>query len=359
MATRRLSTVWAMLMTALPLLSLAGAPARITPSDPSPLATASELIERQFSPLEAFRLQEKVRSLGLKDAFHIDLAAERLLVRAPAKTPADGRYGLIVFLDSRKQTRFDFEWDNVLDSHGVIFVSPDNAGDDASALDRRIPLALDAVEYARRFYKLDPDRIYIAGVGGGSRIAERLAVSYPEVFTAAIMNSGAVEIGTQELPAPAQDSLTRLRTHSRLAFLSAFQDQPAFAEQRRALESLRKYCMPVAGVWENGHTIAGHPTIDGRLLSDILNIFEAPRGAKEQPQPGCEATFRGGALSALANIRQLDADGRRDEALKALVTFDHAYGRLFVDEEVALAKKLNPGFFAPTAPSGSSSPGSH
>jgi hypothetical protein len=47
----------------------------------------------------------------------------------------------------------------------------------------------------------------------------------------------------------------------------------------------------------------------------------------------------------------LDVGGDHAGALKALATFDHAYGRLLFDEEVALAKQLNPEFFdEPTAP---------
>jgi len=351
----------ATLLVGFPLSSPAADPTRVAPSDPSPLAATTELIERQFSPLEAFQIQQKLSSLGLKDAFQIDLPSERLLVRVPAKAAADGRYGLIVYLDSRSQARFDFEWNNVLDARGVVFVSPDNAGDDASALKRRVPLALHAVEYARRTYNLDPDRIYVAGVGGGSRVAQRLAFSFPDVFTGVIVNSGAAELGTQELPAPTPDSLRRLRTHSRLVFATAAHDQPAFSEQQRALKSLHAYCVPVARVLENGHTIAGHGSLSGRTLSDILDIFEAPRGAEERPQAGCEDAFRSGAASALGDIRRLDAGGHHDEALKGLVGFDHAYGRLYLDEDVAVAKKLNPGFFgATTAPaSGASSSESH
>jgi pimeloyl-ACP methyl ester carboxylesterase len=339
----------------------AAEPDRITPIDPSPLATTMQLVERQFSPLEAFQIQRKLRTLGLVDAIDVgDLSTERFLVRVPAKPGFDGRYGLLVFIDPRKQARFDFQWNNALDEHGVILVAADNAGDDTSALERRIPLALHAYEYARRTYNLDPDRIYVAGAEGGSRLAQRLAFAYPDVFTGMVVNSGAVELGAQALPAPAPESLQRLRTHSRLVFATGAWDQPAFSEQQRALKSLRDYCVPVAHVFdltEKGQmtTGQGHAALSGRLLANVLREWETPPGEDEHPSPGCEEALQRTATVELGRIRQLDAGGDHAGALKALATFDHAYGRLLFDEEVALAKQLNPEFFdEPTTPAAGS-----
>ena len=348
MAGRIRGLLHATLLCALPLLAWAGEPTRVIPTTPSPLAAPSELVERQFGPLSAFQIQGKLTSLGLGNASRINLADERLLVRAPDRPAADGRYGLLIYLDSRPHGQFNFEWSNVLDSHAVILVSPDNAGDDAATFDRRIPLALDAYEYARRTYNLDPDRIYIAGDGGGSRLAQNLAVSFPDVFSGAISNSGAVELGTQALPVPAPALLERLRSHSRLVFAASSHDEPAFTDQRRTLKSLDTYCVPGAKVFENGHTLVGHAGISGRFLSDYLDSLAAPHGAASQA--ACDDALQRNAASALANIRQLHASGRKDEALKALVAFDSAYGRLFLDDEVALVKQVNPAFFAPAVP---------
>jgi pimeloyl-ACP methyl ester carboxylesterase len=352
-ATRRLRTACAALLTGLPLLAFAVDPTRIAPIAPSPLAAPAELVERQFGPLRAFQIQAKLRAMGLQNASGIKLADERMLLRAPDKPAADGRYGLLVYLDSRAHAQYDFTWSNVLDSHAVILVSPDNAGDDAASFDRRIPLALAAYEYARRTYNLDPDRVYIAGDGSGSRIAQNLAVSFPDVFSGAIVNSGAVELGTQALPVPAPALLERLRTHSRLVFATSSHDEPAFTEQRRTLKSMGAYCVPGAEVFENGHTLVGHAAINGLFLNDFLDSLAAPHSAAMPGQAACEDALRRDANAALEDIRQLHASGRQDDALKALVDFDSAYGRLLVEDEVALVKQINPTFFAPSAPAAS------
>lgn len=338
-----------LLATALVLSTLsahAADPVRVAPTDPSPLANTADVVERQFSPLEAYQLQRKLQAMGVTNALDVnDLSTERLLVRAPDKPAADGRYGLVIYLGSEKSALYDPEWNNVLDNHGVVFVSPDNAGDDTRALERRIPLALHAYEYARRTYNLDPSRIYVAGKAGGSRLAERLAFSYPEIFTGVVVNSGAVVLGSQELPMPTVDAMRRLRTQSRLMFATGRWDQPAFSEQQQTLQSLQAYCIPVAHEFDNGHTVQGHAGITGRMLGDVLREMEAPRGAAEVPPPGCEDALQRTAKTELERIRKVGASGDKAAALKALVAFDHAYGRLMFDDEIALARDLNPAFF--------------
>jgi pimeloyl-ACP methyl ester carboxylesterase len=251
----------------------------------------------------------------------------------------------VIYLGAEKTALYDPEWNNALDNHAVVFVSPDNAGDDTRAMERRIPLALHAYEYARRTYNLDPNRIYVAGKAGGSRLAERLAFTYPEVFTGVVVNSGAVVLGSQELPMPTVDAMQRLRTQSRLMFATARWDQPAFSEQQQTLKSLQAYCIPVAHEFDNGHTIEGHAGISGRMLGDVFRELEAPRGAAEVAPPGCEDGLQRTAKADLERIRTLHARGDQAGALKALVAFDHAYGRMLFDEEIALAKELNPTFF--------------
>ena len=350
--SRRSWSLFCAVLLGLPLFARAAEAVRVVPTVPSPLASAPELIERQFSPLEAFQLQGKLAANGLKDPFHIDLAAERLLVRPPDAPGADGRYGLLVYIDSGKKASLDPQWINALDAHHVVFVSPDNSGDDARTLDRRIPLALHAYEYARKTYSVDPERVYVAGRDGGARVAQRLALSYPDVFTGAIVNVGGDGLGT-DIPAPAPDLLRYLRTRSTLVLATSRHDQPAFSEQQRLLRSLRTYCIANSHEFDNGHTVAGHAGITGTYLSDFLGAFEGPRKPDPEGQARCEQDFQRDATSAMANIRQLEATNRHEDALKALVDFDHAYGRLLLDDEVAAAKRLNPGFFG--APSTSAS----
>lgn len=331
---------------ACPFPTSAADPVRVAPTGSSPLATMHQLIERQLSLLDASQALRRMRDLGMSDAPAVpDPSAEKLLVRVPAKAGADGRYGLLLFMDPRSKTRFDPQLNNALDASGLIWISPDDAGDDASVLERRIPLALLAYEYARRTYDLDPGRVYVSGSAGGSRLAQRLLVTYPDVFTGAIVDSGAAELGTRNLPVPGNALLERLRANSRVAFATSSHDQPAFSEQQAALKSLRAYCAPIARVYDNGHTVAGHASLTPVLLYDAVKAFEAPLATG--PDAACMQALRQRAVAELARIRQMDAKGDKTAALNALVDFDHAYGRLMPDEELALARQLKPEFFGP------------
>ena len=335
----------------------AAEPVRVTPTDPSPLSTTEKLIERQLSPLDATQVLRRIRELGVADALGLrDLATEKLLLRIPAKTGPDGRYGLLVFMDPRPKARMDPQLNNVLDGSGLIWISPDNAGDDANELERRIPLALLAYEYVRKNYDLNPDRVYLAGSAGGSRLAQRLLFTYPDIFTGAIVDSGAAELGTRSLPVPADSLLERLRARSQIAFATSKHDQPAFSEQQRAIKSMRTYCIPVTRIFDNGHTVEGHASLTPVLLFDALKAFETPRGAEQGIDEGCVQTLRQGALAELARIRQMDAGDDHAGALNALVDFDHAYGRLLPDEEIALAKQLKPEFFGLPEPASQATP---
>ena len=109
-------------------------------------------------------------------------------------------------------------------------------------------------------------------------------------------------------------------------------------------------------VFENGHVLVGHAVINGLFLNDFIHALDAPRSADASGQSACEANLARDARSSLATIRQLDANGRHDEALKSLVAFDSAYGRLFLDDTVALVKQIDPAFFSTPAAAPVSAP---
>jgi poly(3-hydroxybutyrate) depolymerase len=51
-------------------------------------------------------------------------------------------------------------------------------------------LALIAAQNAMAQYSVDPQQVYIGGFSGGSRVALRLALGYPDVFHGALLNAG-------------------------------------------------------------------------------------------------------------------------------------------------------------------------
>src|SRR5208282_4778992 len=77
--------------------------------------------------------------------------------------------------------------------------------------------ALLAAQNIMHRYTVNPDRVYVAGFSGGSRVAMRLALGYPDLFRGALLNAGSDPIG---------DALAPI--HPRILF-SAFRPRRAWS----------------------------------------------------------------------------------------------------------------------------------
>src|SRR5207302_4709848 len=144
-----------------------------------------ELIRRMLSPLAAAQIPAVQARMGLRLSEQpVDLAREKFVLYVPRRAPDRG-YGLLVFVPPSDDAALPPGWVPVLDQFGLILVRPVRSGNDQSAFGRRYPLAILAEYNVATRYRLDPDRIYIAGFSGGSRVALRLALAYPDVFRGA------------------------------------------------------------------------------------------------------------------------------------------------------------------------------
>ena len=56
----------------------------------------------------------------------------------------------------------------MLDSHGVIFVGAQDSGNSSYDMSRRMPLAVIAALNVLHQSKVDPERIFVGGMSGGS-----------------------------------------------------------------------------------------------------------------------------------------------------------------------------------------------
>ena len=96
--------------------------------------------------------------------------------------PRGKRFGLLVWIspgDGGGVPRAD--WTRVLDKHGLIWVGPNNVGNKQDTLWRTY-MAIEAVRSARLHYAIDEDRIYVAGMSGGGRIASHAALVAADTF---------------------------------------------------------------------------------------------------------------------------------------------------------------------------------
>lgn len=110
------------------------------------------------------------------------LSNERMFVRLPKGHHPRNAWGLLVWIDAGPEGVIPDQLDKALDDTGLICISPANIGNDRPLADR-VQLALDAVATAQRHHRIDANRVYIAGISGGGRVASMMLAGFPDIFS--------------------------------------------------------------------------------------------------------------------------------------------------------------------------------
>jgi len=210
----------------------------VTFTEVSPYSRNEELMRRLLPRAEAAALAEGIRQRGQRLAEQpVDPARERFVLHVPPTEP-EGGYALLVFVPPWQQAKVPPGWESVLDRLGVIYVSAARSGNEEITLARREPLALIAAANVMARYRIDPARIFVGGFSGGSRVAERLALGYPDLFKGALLDAGSDRVGEDDLPLPPDDLLRRFREESRIVFVTGENDQLNHRLDRDTMRSL-------------------------------------------------------------------------------------------------------------------------
>ena len=267
----------------------------------------------------------------------VNLSEERFVVYVPSQRATRG-YGLLVFVPPWQDARLPQGWAKVLDRFAVIFVSAARSGNEENVLNRREPLALLAAQNIIRQYPVDPERVYVAGFSGGSRVALRIALGYPDVFHGAILNAGSDSIGNSEIPLPPRDLLFKFQNSSHLVYVTGELDIPHANEDLVSIRSMRQWCLfNVDDFLEPrvGHEVAMAAALS-RSLADLTTAIE--------PDPAKLAACRSAIDTELeTNLQRVEAsiaNGQVTEARKRLKTVDDRFGGLAAPRSLELASKL-------------------
>lgn len=307
----------------------------VTFGDYAAAASSSELARRLLTPLAFERIGPRLANAKPQP---LDLAQERFVVYVPEGAPPANGYGLLVFIPPWPEAALPKDWPHVLDRHGMIFVSAARSGNDADTLDRRIPLALLGYENIRRRYRLDPDRAYVGGLSGGSRVALRVALAYPDLFRGALLNAGSDPLGGEGIALPPADLFRRFQDSTRLVFLTGDRDEVNLHNDLVSRRSLKDWCVfDVASVTmpRTGHAIA-----DAAGLERALKALDAPHGVDETRLANCRAGVERDLASNVAEAEAAIAAGNRARATEILNAIDARYGGDASTEIAALRRKV-------------------
>ena len=209
----------------------------------SPLSRSAEMLRRLATPFDALRVMQAAGRTGkpLREQA-IELADEHFAAFVPPHSPPQG-YALLVFVSPWDEGAVPIDWTIPLDRHGMILVTAAKSGNSASVLGRREPLALLAAQNIMSRYPVDAGRVYVGGFSGGSRVAERLAVGYPDVFHGALLIAGSDPIGDAHLPLPTAPLLALLQESTRLVFATGEHDEYHQAQDAHSRSSLAEWCV--------------------------------------------------------------------------------------------------------------------
>ena len=305
----------------------------------SSLSSAAEIVRRMISPLEARRVQQAASRSGRRlEGQPLDLAKERFSLYVPRDRPPQG-YALLVYVSPYEDAKIPIDWISVLDRHGLIFVTAARSGNSANVFDRREPLAvLGAVNVLSR-YAIDPQRIYVGGFSGGSRVAEHLAIGYPDLFRGALLIAGSDPAGDAHLPLPPADIFARFQESGRLVYATGLRDAYHLAEDGVSQKSMPTWCMfDVAGNTIPG---LGHELPDGATFDRLLGELDAPRASDPARLAECRGRLSGSLDAALRGVQELARAGKLDKARDALGKLDARFSGLAAPRSVELAQSLN------------------
>lgn len=308
-------------------------------SDYSPLTSSMELARRLLSPLNAMRVSQMlIRSGQLAREQSIDLSREKFAVYVPSHAPPNG-YALLVFVPPWQEATVPPRWMTALDLHGMIFVSAANSGNTTDVLDRREPLALLAAYNIMRRYRVDPNRIYIGGFSGGSRVAMRIALGYPDLFRGALLDAGSDPIGDASIPLPPADLFHQFQYSTQLVYTTGQHDDGNLDKDVHSRDSMLAWCVlhlvVVAMPW------AGHHSADPATLNRTLDELSKPLKSDPGNLAACRQRIDNEWAAQLTQVDDLLAEGKRDDARTLLDKVDAHYGGLAAPRSVKLAEKID------------------
>jgi pimeloyl-ACP methyl ester carboxylesterase len=307
----------------------------------SPLSRPEEIARRTLPPRLLAAGQRALAAAGRALAEQqVDLAAERFSVYVPAGGPPPGGYGLLVFVAPWQEATRPRRWRPPLDRHGIIFVAAAGSGNGEAILDRRLPLALLAFENVRARYPIDPARTYVGGMSGGSRVAEAVALAYPDVFRGALLDAGSDPLGAEAGHYLPPADLFRRFQETRLVYVTGEHDQENLDADRISRSSMHEWCVLDVAVQRPRHL--AHEPLDPASLDRALDALDRRSPVDPEARARCDARIERDLQARLAEVRAALERGDRRDARARLDALDARFGGLAGPESLALGQRLEP-----------------
>lgn len=318
-------------------LLAANSPSKRTTLDTlSPLASAPELTSRLLTPVTQDRIDKFREKTDLSFVDQTIVAGDEPLEVFVPEPVGNHRYGVMVFIWPADDIQVPSDWWKVFRERNIIYVASRRSSNAENIFDRRVPLALHALEYVRGKYDVDMERVYVGGFSGGSRTAQRVAMAYPDVFRGVFLAGGSDALGGESGFTMPSERLSRLmQRQTRFVFSTGGNDSPNRAKDARARKSLASMCIQgIRVVPQHG---VEHWVPDGQGFDKAMDKLERPVENADSAAD-CLADLEQRIKTELAEVAARVADGKLEAAGALLAQVDARYGGLAAPESVALSR---------------------
>lgn len=305
----------------------------------SPLASSAELVSRLLTPITQDRISRfsTVSGVALKEQ-SIQAGRETFDVFVPDGLEDGSPYGVLVFVWPADGITPPTDWWSQFRQRRMIYIAARDTGNSENVFDRRVPLVLHGYELARSRFRVDPTRVYVGGFSGGSRVAQRVALAYPDVFKGVLLIGGSDPIGTAGFTPPARSLMWHFQMSTRIVFSTGERDLPNRGKDARARASLGDFC--VTGMLPVLQARLDHWVPSGRGFAKALDALET-RVDPSASDPECLARLERRIEGALAATKADIERGDVDVARQALIALDALYGGLAAPDSVELARRID------------------
>jgi predicted esterase len=139
-------------------------------------------------------------------------------VYVPDTYSTDSPPGIVVYVSPSQSGSQPPGWAGVMDEHNLIWISANDSGNRVLA-PRRALTAILALYAIQKDYALDEERIYVAGLSGGGKMASMIATDYAKTF-----DGGFFICGVEPWEVDKAQQLEAMRSN-RYVFLTGERDQ--------------------------------------------------------------------------------------------------------------------------------------
>jgi hypothetical protein len=121
--------------------------------------------------------------------YSLNLAQEQYFLYVPKSYSGKQPFGLVVYISPTDGAGLPTGWSDVLDRRHLLYIAPFGAGNSCMQK-RRTGLGVLGTLAMMKTYKIDPSRVYAAGLSGGARSASDLGFHQPDLFSGTIQDCG-------------------------------------------------------------------------------------------------------------------------------------------------------------------------